>query len=104
MKFSFVILLCLFCLEAQIALANGNWIGNAGVGVLCEDESSQSNPRWTLLDLIEGDDDFTAEYPQGSLMEQVHAFFDRIEAKSPERVKLYRLLANEFVSRIFFKP
>lgn len=104
MKFAFFTLVCLFCLEAQIATANGNWIGNAGVAVLCENESGQDNPQWTLLDLIEADDDdFIAEYPQGDLMEQVHAFIDRVETKSPERVRLYRLLANEFLDRIVFK-
>lgn len=105
MKLVITIFVCLFCLEAQTARANGNWIGNAGVAVLCPNENTQTSPQWTLLDLIEGgDDDFAAEYPEGDLMEQVHALIDRIEAKSPERVRLYRLLADDFLNRIVFMP
>lgn len=107
-----VILLCLFCCDAfasksflgQKVLANGNWIGNGGVAVSCSGQSANEKSQWALLDLVEiTPEAFTADFPEGDVMEQVYALIDRVQPLAPDRARLYKELAGYFERRIRYE-
>lgn len=82
--------------------SSGNWVGNGGVIAICDIGSEKKSAA--LLDLVEiVPETFTPDYADGSLMEQVNAYIDRLADFIPDRVSFYRRLADDFLKKVRFK-
>lgn len=98
-------LLCILCWESSSLASSGNWVGNGGMVVDCRNSPDPEIARLplSLLDLVEVvPDKYSAVYPEGTMIDQVNAYIERIAVHAPERAQLYRILAKSFMKNVQF--